>query len=160
MRTKSWILVLSFPFLMTACGQKERPIQEIDYVGSKLISDAAAQDLVASNSKDLMSRLDVGFTMLVKDENDLKKVLKKMDDEYGRPTEFLFKIAQPGIREDGAFKRPKRTFWYQVKTLKHPKGDYYLKVEVCRAFSSDTINVSGFGIFTFKDKSRVPDFLK
>lgn len=151
-----------FPALFLAgCGPKsEAPLPEIDFVKAKAISDSVADDLVREDVKDLSDKLDVGFTLVVKSPDDLKKVMEKMYGLYGRPLKCDYKVAQAGSRTDDQWKRPTRTFFYAVKTTKYPMGKYFLKVEVARSFNGGFLDVSGFGFFTFKEGAAVPNYLK
>jgi hypothetical protein len=152
------LLVLS---LFHSGGQQPSvvPTPQVDFNKAKTVSDAVPDDLAKGNTKDLLGRLDLGFHMMVKDEGDLRKVMEKMDGTYGRPVQWVFKVSNPGIRQDGNWKRASQTFYYAVKTTQYPMGKYFLKVEVVTAFSGGFLDVSGFGYFTFKD-GQVPDYLK
>jgi len=157
LRKLSLLFLLSA--LLAACTpSKDRPIVELDFNTAKAMSDAVLDDLIKADSKDLMERLDVGFHSLVKDEKDLKLVLEKMYKQYGKPLSGELKVSQAGVRMDDQWRRPKRTFWYAVKTTKYPKN-YFLKVEVVRAFSSDNLDVAGFGFLTFNDPSKAPSYM-
>ncbi len=150
-------------FCLGACGcgphSSEPPLPQVDYVKAKALSDAVAADLVRGDAKDLDGRLDVGFRSVVRGPEDLQKVLEKMYGSYGRPTRWVFRVEQPGVRTDGPWKRVSLSFFYAVQTTQYPLGRYFLKVEVVNAFSGGPPDVSGFGFFTFKDGS-VPDYLK
>jgi hypothetical protein len=135
------------------------PQAEVDYQQARVLSDAVADDLMKDNAKALFSRLDLGFHTIVRDEDDLEKVIKKMYGLYGKPLECSFKISKTGLRVDGPWKRPSRTFFYAVKTTRYPKGKYFLKVEVVQAFSGGFIDISGFGFFAFRD-GMAPDYLQ
>lgn len=155
------MIPLLFLSLFHSGGQapSPTPFPEVDFTKAKALSDAVTDDLAKGNVKDLLGRLDLGFHMMVKDEGDLRKVVDKMDGLYGRPVQWVFKVSNTGIRQDGQWKRPSRTFYYAVKTDKYPMGKYFLKVEVVTAFSGGFLDVSGFGYFTFKD-GTVPDYLR
>jgi hypothetical protein len=165
LRSKAVLLklfvVLCFFALIPACNHKpsEPPLPEVDFAKARVLSDAVANDLVKEDVKDLSDRLDVGFHLIVRGPEDLKRVLEKMYGLYGRPVECVFKISQTGVRADGEWKRPSRTVYYAVKTTKYPMGKYFLKIEIVPAFSQAFLDVSGFGLFTFKD-GNVPDYLK
>ncbi len=147
--------------LACGCGPNpaEPPLPQVDYVKAKALSDAVAADLARGDAKDLDGRLDIGFRSVVRGPEDVRKVLGKMEESYGRPTRWVFKIEQPGVRTDGPWKRTSLSFFYEVQTTKYPLGKYFLKVEVVNAFTGGYPDVSGFGFFTFKD-GNVPDYLK
>ena len=142
-----------------ACGEAPPPAQHVvDYEGAKLISDRIANDLLQDDAEDIYQHLDVGFQMVVKDAKDVKKTLEKMYIEPGHPVNFEFKISKIGTRVDGSWVRPFRTFWYAVKTEKFQKGKYFLKVEIVPAIGGSPLNVSGFGILSFKNS--IPSYLQ
>ena len=139
---------------LSSCGQAPPPaLPEVDYQKAMDMSNAVAGDLVRQDAKDLSNRLDVGFHSVVSGPEDLRKVLLNMDKLYGRPVNWVFKVAKMGVRTDGQWKRNSRIFFYAVKTTKYPMGKYFLKVEVVNSLSGGFIDVSGFGFFTFKDGS-------
>ena len=142
-----------------ACTEPAPPaIKPLDYTVAKSVADVIANDLIQDDVADLFKHMDVGFQMIVKSEKDVKEVLKKMYAESGPPVECVYKISEAGIRKDGVWERPSRTFWYSVRTKKFEKGKYFLKVEIVPAFSGHPLDTSGFGILSFKDK--VPDYLQ
>lgn len=148
-------------FFLFGCGlQAPPPVPKIDFDKAKAISDGVADELVKKDINDLYQKLDVGFHLIVKGPGDLKGVVEKMDELYGNPLKYEYKMAQSGIRTDETWQRPTRTFFYAVKTTKYPMGKYFLKVEVVRAFDGGFLDVSGFGFFTFKEGTEVPDYLK
>ena len=157
---KRWTLLLFLPAFLAACSpSKQRPVVEIEFLAARTMADAVLDDLIKNNAKDLMERLDVGFNSVVKSEKDLSNVLEKMYVTYGRPQSGELKVSRASVRVDAQWQRPNRTFWYAVKTTKYPK-DYFLKVEVVRAFSSDNLDIAGFGFVTFNDSSKVPNYMK
>jgi len=148
-------------FILAGCGTQAPPPQpKIDFDKAKAISDAAVDNLVHKDMNALYSKLDVGFHLVVKNPEDLKGVVEKMYGAYGRPLKCDYKMAQSGMRTDDHWQRPTRTFFYAVKTTKYPVGKYFLKVEVVRAFDGGFLDVSGFGFFTFKEGTEVPNYLK
>ena len=145
---------------LSACGSAPEPgLPELDLQQSRAVSDAVANDLIGDNAMDLFKRMDAGFHALVKNEKDTEAVIQNMYELYGRPLECEYKIAKSGIRVDGTWKRSKRDFFYAVKTTLHPKGKYFLKIEVVANAQASAIDVSGFGFFNFKD-GNVPDYLR
>ena len=159
MTRRPLIFLLLAGVVWTGCQEKAPAnMKPLDFTVSRDVADAIANDLVQDDTKDLFKRLDVGFQMVVKNEKDVKDVLKKMYAESGKPIECDFKISQTGIRKDGVWERPSRTFWYSVRTKKFEKGRYFLKVEIVPAFSGSPLDTSGFGILSFK--ADVPDYLK
>jgi hypothetical protein len=144
---------------LSACEEKAPPqMKPLDFAQAKTVSDVIANDLLQNDVKDLYKHLDVGFQMMVKDDKDVAKVLEKMYAESGRPLEFDFKISKTGIRKDGSWERPSRTFWYAARTSLFDKGKYFLKVEIVPAYGGNPLNTSGFGLLYFKDK--VPSYLQ
>jgi hypothetical protein len=144
---------------LAGCQDKSPPaLKPLDFTQSRDVADAIANDLVQGDTQDIYKRLDMGFQTIVKNEKDVKAVIERMCAESGPPVECVFKISQAGIRKDGVWQRPSRTFWYSVRTKKFEKGKYFLKVEVVPAFSSGILNTSGFGILSFK--ADVPEYLK
>lgn len=144
-------LVLSLP----ACWDEEREVPPTEYLKAKACSDAVADDLLKRNIQDLYQRMDVGFQTMVSKPEDLVEVIKKMDDYYGKLLEIEFKASKESIRIDGKWKRPSRLFWYAAKTAKHPKGIYFLKIEIVPTFDGKGVDTSGFGLLTFKD-NKIP----
>jgi hypothetical protein len=155
-------LLLMSAGLASSCGQNasQPPLPEVNDAQAKALSDTVADDLIHKNTKDLLNHLDAGFYKIVSGPGDLQKVMEKMYGLYGRPLKCDFKIGKSGVRTDGTWQRPSRTFLYAVKTTKYPMGKYFLQVEIVTAFSGRSIDVSGFGFFTFKDGVDVPDYLK
>ena len=152
-------VLLLFAALLTGCQEKAPAnMKPLDFTQSRVVADAIASDLIQDDVKDLFKRLDVGFQMVVKNEKDVREVLKKMYAESGKPIECDFKISQTGIRKDGVWERPSRTFWYSVRTKQFEKGKFFLKVEIVPAFSGNPLDTSGFGILSFK--GDVPEYLK
>ncbi len=159
MLKRYFVLGLLVTLFLSACEEKAPPkMKPLEYIQSKSISDLIANDLIQNDVKDLYKHLDVGFQMVVKDEKDVAMVLDKMYAESGRPLEFDFKISQTGVRKDGSWERPSRTFWYTAKTTKFDKGKYFLKVEIVPAYGGSPLDTSGFGLLSFKDK--VPSYLQ
>ncbi len=160
MKYRFLFLICLIPFLFTgACTEPATPaIKPLDFTDAKSVADAIASDLVQDDAADLFKHLDVGFQTMVKNEKEVKKVLGRMYAESGPPLECVYKISQSGIRKDGVWERPSRTFWYSVRTKKYQKGKYFLKVEIVPAFNGHPLDTSGFGILSFKDK--VPDYLQ
>ncbi|GEM_PF-1507800 len=149
------------PLFLSGCGQQaEAPPPQIDYAKAKAVSDGAVDCILRKDSDGLYQKLDVGFHLVVKNPADVRAVLEKMDTLYGHPLKCDYKAAQAGLRTDETWKRPTRTFLYAVKTSKYPLGKYFLKIEVVRAFSSESLDVSGFGFFTFKEGTEAPSYLK
>ncbi len=145
---------------LSSCGSSPEPgLPELDLQQARAVSDAAANDLIGDNSKDLFNRLDAGFSAMVRDEKDVEKVIQKIYGFYGRPLECDYKISKSGTRVDGTWKRSKRDFFYAAKTTKYPKGKYFLKIEVVANAQASSIDVSGFGFFDFKD-GNIPDYLR
>jgi hypothetical protein len=155
-----FLAILSMTMLLSSCWDTTPPPQnvDIDPYKAREVADAVAQDLLKDDAKDLYVRLDAGFGLMVNGIPDVEKVIQKIDDQYGKPQDFKYKIIQGGTRTDGQIVRPKRVFWYQAFTAKHPKGDYYLKVEVVPARDLRSLDVSGFGLLTFKN--QVPELLR
>jgi hypothetical protein len=131
----------------------------LDLQRSRAVADTVANDLIGDNPKDLFNHLDAGFYSLVRDDKEMEGVLQKMYGVYGRPQECEYKISKTGTRVDGTWKRPKRVFYYAVKTTLYPKGKYFLKIEVVPNAQATLIDVSGFGFFEFKD-GNIPDYLR
>ncbi len=136
------------------------PLPEVDYFQAKALCDIVANDLIRKDAKDLFSRLDIGFRTIVRGPEDLQKVVEQMYGLYGRPQKCDYKVAQSGVRTDGTWQRSSQTFFYAVQTTKYPMGKYFLKIEIVTAFSGGTIDVSGFGFFTFDKGATVPDYLR
>lgn len=154
------VLGVVLSVLGAACSPQssEPPIPELDYAKALAMSDGAMRDILKNDSKDLSDRLDVGFEGQVRGPEDVAKVLQRMDRDFGKPLEFTFKYSEAGVRVDGAWKRARRTFWYNARTTKYAKGKYFLKIEVVRTFNGDNMDVSGFGFITFKNE--VPSQLR
>ena len=155
-----WLWLFTFPAMLLGGCQEAAPpaMKPLDYTQSRDVADAIANDLIQNDVKDLFKRLDVGFQMVVKNEDDVKKVLQKMYAESGPPIECDFKISKTTIRKDGVWERPCRVLWYAVRTKKFEKGKYFLKVEIVPAFGGKTLDTSGFGILSFK--GDVPEYLQ
>ena len=141
--------------LVPACGERTRELPPTEYLKAKAFSDAVAQDILHRDLEDLYKRLDSGFQTMISKPEDLVEVIKKMDDYYGKLLEIEFKAAKESIRVDGAWKRPSRIFWYAARTAKHPKGVYFLKIEIVTTFDGQSLSTSGFGLLTFNDK-KIP----
>ncbi len=145
---------------LSSCKAPEPGLPELDLQKSRAIADAAANDLIGDNPKDLFNRLDAGFYSMVKDEKEMEKVIQRMYGAYGRPLECEYKISKSGTRIDGTWKRSKRVLYYAVKTTLYPKGKYFLKIEVVPNAQATLVDVSGFGFFEFKDGNIPSDFLR
>jgi hypothetical protein len=148
------------PAILSSCGPAPEPgLPELDLQQSRAIADAAANDLIGDNPKDLFKHLDAGFYSMVKDDKEMETVLQRMYGVYGKPLECDYKISKSGTRVDGTWKRSKRDLFYAVKTTKYPVGKYFLKIEVVPNAQSTVIDVAGFGFFEFKD-GHIPDYLR
>jgi hypothetical protein len=156
---KGAVLASLLGAVLASCAKAPPPVVLVDAQKARLLADQAANDLVRNNVKDLYSLLDSGFESMISGPADLEKVLAKMDSNYGRPLEWAFKISNAGYRVDGTWKRPKRTYYYAVRTSKYAMGKYFLRIEVVPSFKGDRIDISGFGIFDFKD-GTVPSYLR
>ena len=157
--TRAFLVLFSFLFI-ASCGEPPPPPppKAVDLAAAKLISDQIADDLLNDNVDDIYKHLDVGFQLIVKDAKDVKKNLDGMYVEPGHPTNFEFKISKISTRKDGSWVRPCRNFWYAVQTKKYKKGKYFLKVEIVPSIGGGPLDVSGFGILSFKN--QVPSDLQ
>jgi hypothetical protein len=117
------------------------------------MADAVAKDLIKKNYQDLYNRLDLGFHTKVSNPKDLQKSVEDMYTVYGHPLELFYLANKTGIRKDGPWTRASRTFYYDLRTTKVPRGTYYLKVEIVTSYSGGFLDVSGFGFFKFKYKN-------
>ncbi|HTC22626.1 MAG TPA: hypothetical protein VK859_17350 [bacterium] len=145
---------------LTSCGPAPEPgLPELDLQQSRAIADAAANDLIGDNPRDLLSRLDAGFHSMVSNQKEMEVVIQRMYGIYGKPLECDYKTSKSGTRVDGTWKRSKRDLFYAVKTTKYPIGKYFLKIEVVPNAQASLIDVAGFGFFEFKDND-IPDYLR
>jgi hypothetical protein len=94
---------------------------------------------------------------VVSNEADLEKFLGGMNDQFGKPTSFEYRHSLDSRRVDGTWNRVSRVLWYSVETTKHPKGKYFLKVEIVADGSGKRLVTSGFGLLTFE---TLPKFLR
>jgi hypothetical protein len=154
------ILALFGVLGFSSCAQKtEHPNgNSIVYNDGLVLANKVTDDLVQDNATDLFDHMDEGFTTLVKNSEELEKVLKNMYKQYGKPVAVELKACQTGYRVDGTYERPRRSYLYACQTTKYPMGNYIMKVEVVPSHDLGKLVTSGFGIITYP--KGIPDYLK
>jgi hypothetical protein len=150
------LLILPFLAWAGACGPggADRPL---DYKVARAVSDAVAVALVKGDAKNLFALLDEGFLTVVANQGELEKFLAGMNEQFGQPEEYELKHSADSRRVDGSWNRVSKVFWYSVKTTRHPKGKYFLKVEIVPSGKGGRLVTSGFGLLTFE---TLPRFLQ
>jgi hypothetical protein len=158
-RALPFFLAVLFGLGLSSCGQNagHPDGNSINYSQGLDISNQVAKDLIEDNANDLFSLLDQGFTTRVRDVKELEIILQDMFRQYGKPISVQLKACVTGYRADGAFERPRRSFWYACVTSKYPTG-YFMKVEVVPSSDYAKLGTTGFGIFTFPQ--GIPAYLK
>jgi len=130
---------------------------KVEMQKAKVLSDRIVNDLVRGDYNDIYEQQDNGLKSRTKDAKGVASVLGTLFSMFGRPTEYVFKSSETGIKLDSLGKRSSAVFLYAVKTIKYPK-DHLLKIEIVPSIEDKHLVIVGYYIIYFPYGS--PAFLK
>ena len=120
----------------------------IDLQEARVFSDALVALIIADQPADIWQKMEARLRQELP-ATQMRSVLDQVYAQYGgRPVEAEFKSESSGrkVYLDGTSK-PMRKFWYAVRTTTHPKGKYFLFVEVVP--DEGRLACTGFSIVSF-----------
>jgi hypothetical protein len=102
----------------------------IDASKARAFSDSLVKAILEGKPAEIRRHMEDAFRVAVPD-NQMEPLLTRVYSYGGKPLEAEFKSAEVGYRlYEGGRAKPLRKFWYAVRTSEHPKGKYFLFVEV------------------------------